>query len=36
MEKKRKEKRNIERDRISVSFVSSVTRMTDTMAIYTF
>ena len=36
MEKKRKEKRNIERDRISVSFVNSVTRMTDTMAIYTF
>ena len=34
--KKRKEKRNIERDRISVSFVNSVTRMTDTMAIYTF
>ena len=37
MEKKRKEKRNIERDkRSSVSFVNSVTRMTDMMAIYTF
>lgn len=34
---KRREKRNIERDkRISVSFVNSVTRMTDMMAIYPF
>ena len=35
--KEEKRKRNIVRDkRISVSFVNSVTRMTDMMAIYTF